>query len=218
MLAPTRPAVRRLQSLLAAQGPWVNIHFHTFFTLAVSVLKGAGKEVRPSPPPSALSLLLKEVIEAQSPQNEHTRFFLRYESCLERLLFLFSRFTSYRIDPPAHPVGIEMTLFEIYRSFEDEKLARAIRDAEDLIGDAARLLPSGIPEGVPRTVLLYGFYDLNPAQREIVRHLDEQGDLTICAPGGFSEEAEEFFVETRTFYRELAERSGGHGANISRRS
>ena len=91
------------------------------------------------PEPVAL-LLLKQVVESDLPENEHTAYFLSYKNSLKRLLGLFSRFTSYRVTPPADPVGIEKTVFAIYRSFCDKKREQAIRDADDLIDEAARLL------------------------------------------------------------------------------
>ncbi len=208
VIVPTRALVRRLQSILAARGSWLNVNFFTFFTLALSALAAARREVRPIPPGAVMPLLLRQAIESHLPQNEHTAYFLSYRSSMTRLLSLFSRFTSYRVTAPTRLTGIEKTLFSIYQSFYDLKQDREIRDADDLIGETGRLLASGIPHEIPSTLFLYGFYDLNPAQRDIVRHLDARGDLTIFSPGGFSDGTEEFFRETAAFYRGLSETAG----------
>jgi ATP-dependent helicase/DNAse subunit B len=204
VIVPTRALVRRLQSILAARGPWVNVHFHTFFTLSLRLLSAAGRQVHPTVPEAVLLLLLKQVIESNLPQNEHTAYFLSYDSSLARLLSLFSRFTSYRVTPPAEPTGIEKTVFAIYRSFSDEKRKQGLRDADDLIDEAARLFSDRTPPDTPQDIFLYGFYDLNPVQADIVRSLDARCDLTIVSAGGFSAGAEEFFERTAQFYRELA--------------
>ncbi len=209
VIVPTRALKRRLQSILASEGCRVNIHFFTFFELSLWLLKAAGREVRPTVPEPVTLLLLKQVIESGLPQNEHTAYFLSYNNSLKRLLGLFSRFTSYRVTPPADPVGIEKTVFAIYRSFCDRKRELGIRDADDLIDEAARLLSADIPPDVPKGVFLYGFYDLNPVQADIVRSLDARSDLTILAAGGFSAGAEEFFERTAQLYRELSGSAAG---------
>jgi ATP-dependent helicase/DNAse subunit B len=204
VIVPTRALKRRLQSILARDGCWINVHFFTFFELSLWLLKAAGREVRPTVPGAVLSLLLKQVIESDLPQNEHTAYFLSYDSSLKRLLGLFSRFTSYRVTPPANPIGIEKTVFAIYQSFCDRKRVQGIRDSDDLIDEAARLFSAQIPPDVPRSIFLYGFYDLNPVQADIIRSLDALCDLTIVSAGGFSAGAEEFFERTAQFYRDLS--------------
>ncbi len=168
------------------------------------LLKAAGREVPPTVPEPVALLLLKQVVESDLPKNEHTAYFLSYNNSLKRLLGLFSRFTSYRVTPPADPVGIEKTVFAIYRSFCDKKRELGIRDADDLIDEAARLLSADSSPDVPKGVFLYGFYDLNPVQADMVRSLDARSDLTILAAGGFSAGTEEFFESTAQLYRELS--------------
>jgi len=204
VIVPTRAVRRRLQSALAAAGPRVNVHFFTFYTLSHRLFEADGQKAEPPAPGAVLSLLLRQVIETDLPQDEHTAYFLSYTSSLKRLLALFSRFTSYRIVPPKQARGIERTVFSIYQSFTDRKRKQGIRDADDLIEEAARLLSVRVPAEMPTAVFLYGFYDLNPVQADIVRLLDARGNLTIFSPGGFSAGTEEFFRGTAEFYRNLS--------------
>ncbi len=213
VIVPTRAVGRRLQSVIAGRGAVLNLNFFTFYTLSLWLLKSAGQEVRPVTPAAVMPLLLKQVIETDLPTDEYTAYLLSYKSSLTRLLGLFSRFTSYRIEPPGRLSGMEKTVFAAYRAFCGRKRDRAIGDADDLIGRAAELLAAETVLGAGTAVFLYGFYDLNPVQRDIVRLLDKQAVLTVLCPGGWSAEAEEFFRETAAFYRDIAGGGDGHDSS-----
>lgn len=213
VIVPTQAVARRLQSRLADRGAWVNIHFHTFLTLAFSILKSGNGATPTIAPRAAHLLLLADSLQKFAPENEFIRYFLTYESCHDRLLSLFSRFVSYRVHQAPGRRDIERSLFEVFRAFMEEKASRGVMDAEDLIASALRALSFEAGEGVPDILFLYGFYDLNPVQREIVETLDRKRVLLIFSPGGPSSTSDDFRADTTALYMRLSRHVSGTEAS-----
>jgi ATP-dependent helicase/DNAse subunit B len=201
VIAPTRAVNKRLGSLLASQGDWVHVHFYTFLTASFALLQQKGVVLPPSPPRAAMRFLLKEILEQAATGDTLARHLLRYDSYLDRLLTLFSHFTSHHVLKSER--GVPQTITSLFERFSEAKKSAGFFEAEDIIRLARESMKDGLPPSFPQTLFLYGFYDLNPLQREIVRSLDEKTELIVLSPILPDEPAARYAQETTEFFLEL---------------
>ncbi len=205
VIVPTKALRKRLSTIISERGSWINLSFSTFLGLSFFILKKSLKTIPPSPPRAAYRLLLREEIAEISKGDELAKKLFEYESYTDRLLSLFSHLTSHMIPEEEGGKKIEDTVFSIHRRFSDAKKSAGLFDSEDIISLALEGLKNrgNAAEDFPNIFILYGFYDLNPLQREIVSELDSIGDLFIFSPVTVDDPAAEYTKPTVDFFNRL---------------
>ena len=205
VIVPTKALRKRLSTIISERGSWINLHFFTFLGLSFFILKHARKVIPPIPPRATYRLLLREKIAEMGKRDKLAKKLFEYESYTDRLLSLFSHLTSHMISEEEREKNIEDTVFSAYRKFLDTKKSAGFLESEDIISLALEELKSrGSTAGdFPKTFILYGFYDLNPLQKEIVSRLDALGELFVFSPVTTDEPAAEYTRPTVDFFSHL---------------
>lgn len=206
VIVPTKELRKRLSTTISERGSWVNLSFFTFLGFSFFILKKSRKTIPPSPPRAAYRLLLREEIAEMGKRDGLANSLYEYESYTDRLLSLFSHLTSHMISGEKREGKIEDTVFSIHRRFSDAKRSAGLLESEDIISLALEELRNKrdkTAEDLPKTFILYGFYDLNPLQMEIVSELDTFGDLFIFSPVIADDPAAEYTKPTVDFFNRL---------------
>ena len=215
VIVPTARLRQRLIELLSMRGTFVNIEFFTFLAFSYEILKLKGKPIPPSPPRASLRLLLKRILIETGDKSSACEGLLKYDSFVDRLLTLFSHFTSNMVPPFDSDRGIEGLTYRLYQGFKRAKEVKGIVEPEDVIALALASLTTshaysdngnnGHNENC--RVILYGFYDLNRLQREIVRAIDRQQDLDIYCPATSDDPFSDYARLTLDFFHDLSKDS-----------
>ena len=209
VITPSRALSLRLMSLLAQKKPLLGVRFATFLTFAYEVIRKAGESLPPVSNRAITRLLLTDAgAECTDPEGMFSDLF-RFEGYTDALISLFSRMTSHLIVPDrGHAANdLEQVVFDIYSRFRDKKKELCIYDTEDRVYHALEILSGGGPPETIPTTLLYGFYDLNPLQREIVTHLASQGNLHIFSPAIPTEPSSAYAEDTSRLFMRLSTES-----------
>ena len=209
VITPTRALSLRLMSLLAHRRPLLGVRFVTFLAFAYEIIREAGKVLPPVSNRAVIRLLLRDAgTECVDPEGKYADLF-RFDSYTDALISLFSRMTSHLIEPggdfAAHDV--ERIVLDIYSRYREKKRDMGVYDAEDRVHYALELLTDTDPPETASTILLYGFYDLNPLQREIVTLLSSRGDLHIFSPAIPGEPASAYAEDTSRLFTRLSAES-----------
>ena len=223
IITPTGTLLKRLTTGLTkplAEGrkkAWLNLHFFTFYTYSENILRTLGIDFSRPTLVAASRLFLKELLTEEVKNDPNIEHFLKYDSYVDRILNLFSQLTSYKVsEKTAASVienKIEKSFFNLFLRYNvlkgktetENRRAASIYNREDIIGLASQTIRENDIPPFSKNVLLYGFYDLNPLQREIVKTLNEKGDLTIFCPLTGEEPFSGYAKPTIDFFRSLAD-------------
>ncbi len=218
IITPTGTLLKRLTTALTkplAEGgrnSWINLHFFTFYTYSENILGTLGIDFSRPITGAALRLFLKEMLTEEVKNDPNIEHFLKYDSYIDRILNLFSQLTSYKVAGKIAANGIEKSVFSLFlrynilkrRSEGENRVGAPIYNREDIIGLASQTIRENDIPPFSRNVLLYGFYDLNPLQQEIVKTLNEKGNLTIFCPLTGKEPFSGYAKPTIDFFRSLS--------------
>jgi len=206
VITPTRALSHRLMSLLAHERPLLGVRFSTFLTFAYEIIRRAGETLPPVSNRAVTRLLLADAgAECTDPEGRYSDLF-RFDGYTSALISLFSRMTSHLIDPAKvdTPSDLERLVLDICARHRGKKREMSIYDTEDRVFRALEILSAGEQIETPTTTLLYGFYDLNPLQREIVTRLSSRGELFIFSPAIPGEEASAYAEETSRLFDHIS--------------
>ena len=206
VIIPTRALSLRLMSLLAKRKPLLGVRFATFLTFAYEIIRKNGETLPPVPNRAVFRLLLRDAgAECVDPEGSFSDLF-RFDGYTDALISLFSRMTSHLIPPDGdHAAGdVERVVLDIYSRYRKKKRKLGIFDTEDRVYHALELLSDSDPPETTPATLLYGFYDLNPLQREIVTLLSSRGDLHIFSPAIPGNPAFAYAEDTSRLFRGLS--------------
>ncbi len=218
IITPTGTLLKRLTTALTEplakdeKKAWINLHFFTFYTYSENILRTLGIDFSRPTLAAASRLFLKELLTEETKNDSNIEHFLKYDSYVDRILNLFSQLTSYKVSGKTAANGIEKSFFNLFlrynilkgRSEGENKAGASIYNREDIIGLASQKIRECNIPPFSKNVLLYGFYDLNPLQQEIVKTLNEKGNLTIFCPLTGEEPFSSYAKPTIDFFRSLA--------------
>lgn len=206
VITPTRALSLRLMSLLVHRRPLLGVRFVTFLAFAYDNIREAGKVLPPISNRAVIRLLFRDAgIECVDPEGRYADLF-RFDGYTDALISLFSRMTSHLIDPVGDFAAndVERVVLDIYSRYREKKRDLDVYDAEDRVHYALELLTGTDPPETASKILLYGFYDLNPLQREIVTLLSSRVDLHIFSPAIPGEPASLYADDTSRLFTRLA--------------
>ncbi|MBN1571712.1 MAG: exodeoxyribonuclease V subunit gamma [Deltaproteobacteria bacterium] len=220
IITPTGTLLKRLTALLTAPAPenegrtWINLHFFTFYTLSERILKAMRFDLSRPAAGAVLRRLIKEMLVSAAEENEIVKSLNTYDSYADRLLSLFSQLTSYKVSALKGGGGPENAVLSLFHRYNMEKV-RAEEDGnpiytrEEIIRIASQKIGDDKDNPLLRNAILYGFYDLNPIQRDIVRTLSGVGDLHIFSPLTGKEPFSGYGRPTLDFFRSLMDENDG---------
>ncbi|GEM_PF-1938619 len=220
IITPTGTLLKRLTTLIAAptsgseERAWINLHFFTFYTLSEKILKALGFDPSRPATGSALRSLIKEILVNAAVEDEVAKSLATYDSYIDRLLGLFSRLTSYKVPALKVGGGLEDTVLSLFNKYNETKeggetSGSPIYTGEEIIRLASQKIGDYKDNPLLRNVILYGFYDLNPLQRDIAGKLNDMGDLFIFSPLTGKEPASKYARTTLDFFRSQVKEDDG---------
>jgi len=211
-IAPSRELIFKVRKDISSlMGGLINIDVMSFDDLEMEILKGSGRSGF-SVDSSALSIILSGTLEKLAHQDTSLSFFTSVldkpgfvEGCLrairrmKRSMVLPDDLRRIRESLNDHgELSLKLSDLEaIYRAYESELKRLKIKDSEDLAMEAVDLARSSFMFSSMGLMVVDGFIDIDPINRELLRNIAEafpQADY-ICSVPFNAPSAREFVEE-----------------------